>query len=308
MFDWLLQTLAEYPYLGAMFVFLLCGLGLPLPEEIVLVSAGYACFKDFAHVGWMIAACASAILAGDALPFVLGRLFGPRLLRLRPLRLVVNRRRLAKLDVWFRRRGDLAVFFARFVPGLRVVAYFTAGTLRMRGLRFLVLDLAGIALVCPPLIWVGYHFGDVIDDAILRVRQVERGILWTVVLSVVVVLLVWTLRQRRRQRDLARGPAETYVAPSVPTASPGAGKQEGGSPQPTETEEPSAAERSPAPTSAGDESSGSAPSGGLSAGGAPAEDAPPEEPATRPTDSTPGAGEPERPPSRPSPRDDTSRG
>lgn len=220
MFDWLLETFALYPYLGAAVVFLACGLGLPLPEEIVLVSAGYACFKGFAHVGWMMGACAASILAGDLVPFLLGRTFGPRLLRLRPLRMLVNRRRLAKLDKWFRRRGDLAVFFARFVPGLRVVAYFTAGTLRMRAMRFLVLDLAGIALVCPPLIWVGYHFGDVIDEAILRVKQVERGILWTVIGAAVVLIVVWSVRQRRRQRELARTPAETFVAPTVPPAEP----------------------------------------------------------------------------------------
>src|SRR5690606_14691517 len=116
MFDWLVETFTQYPYLGTAVVFLACGLGLPLPEELVLVAAGYVCFKGFADPVWMMAACAESILAGDAVPYLLGRLFGPRLLRLRPLRILVNRRRLAKLDLWFRRRGDLAVFFARFVP------------------------------------------------------------------------------------------------------------------------------------------------------------------------------------------------
>jgi membrane protein DedA with SNARE-associated domain len=216
MFDWLVDTFTRYPYLGVAIVFFMCGVGLPLPEEIVLVAAGYVCFKGFAQLLWMMATCGGSILLGDALPFVLGRVFGPRLLRLRPLRIVVNRRRLAMLDRWFRRRGDLAVFFARFVPGLRVVAYFTAGTLRMRAVRFLTLDIAGIALVCPPLIFVGYHFGDVIDEAILLVQRVERGILWTVIAAVVVLALGWSIRQRRKQREQTRAPAETYVAPTVP--------------------------------------------------------------------------------------------
>lgn len=237
MFDWLVETFTLYPYLGVAIVFLLCGLGLPLPEEIVLVAAGYVCFKGFAAPGWMIGACAGSILVGDAVPFSLGRLFGPRLLRLRPLRMIVNRRRLAKLDLWFRRRGDLAVFFARFVPGLRVVAYFTAGTLRMRVVRFLVLDIAGIALVCPPLVFVGYHFGDVIDSAILMVQRVERGLLWGVVAAVVVLAVGWSLRQRKKQRELIRTPAETYVGPTVapdPTlVPPQSGAAEIPAPQPS---------------------------------------------------------------------------
>jgi membrane protein DedA with SNARE-associated domain len=218
MFDWLVETFTLYPYLGVAIVFLACGLGLPLPEEIVLVAAGYVCFKGFASIDYMMLACAGSILAGDAVPFLLGRVFGPRLLRLRPMRIIVNRRRLAKLDLWFRRRGDLAVFFARFVPGLRVVAYFTAGTLRMRVHRFLLLDVAGIALVCPLLVFLGYHFGDVIDHLILMVQRVERGLLWTVIGALVVLAVVWSLRQAKKQRELTRAPAETYVAPTVPPA------------------------------------------------------------------------------------------
>ncbi len=239
MFDWLVETFTLYPYWGVAIVFVLCGLGLPLPEEIVLVSAGYVCFKGFAHPGWMIGACSASILVGDAVPFLLGRVFGPRLLRLRPLRVIVNRRRLAKLDLWFRRRGDLAVFFARFVPGLRVVAYFTAGTLRMRVARFLVLDIAGIALVCPPLVWVGYHFGSVIDDAIVQVQRVERGILWTVIAGIVVVVVTYSLRQRKKQRELTRTPAETYVEPTVP---PPVLPPDGGEPATTGQETEPAAE------------------------------------------------------------------
>ena len=33
----LIQILTDYPYIGVAAVFLLCGLGLPLPEEIVLL-------------------------------------------------------------------------------------------------------------------------------------------------------------------------------------------------------------------------------------------------------------------------------
>lgn len=220
MFDWLVETFGHYPYAGVAIVFVLCGLGLPLPEEIVLIAAGYVCFKGLASVGWMMAACAGSILLGDVVPFLLGRTFGPRLLRVRLLRVIANRRRLAQLDHWFRRRGDLAVFFARFVPGLRVVAYFTAGTLRMKVHRFLALDVGGIVLVCPPLIWVGSHFGAVIDDAIVRVQQVERGILWTVIGGLTLTALLMWLRRRRRSRELSRSTAETFVAPTVPPSPP----------------------------------------------------------------------------------------
>ena len=45
MFDQLVQAISDYPYIGVALVFLLCGLGFPLPEELVLLAGGYICFK-----------------------------------------------------------------------------------------------------------------------------------------------------------------------------------------------------------------------------------------------------------------------
>jgi membrane protein DedA with SNARE-associated domain len=219
MFDDLVQWLANYPYPAVALVFVLCGMGLPLPEELVLIAAGYICatYPDKAALHWMIAWCAGGILTGDLVPFVLGRTFGTRLLRLRWLRLLVTRRRLAKFDNWFRRRGDLVIFIARFIAGIRAVAFFTAGTMKMPIRRFLLLDGCGIVLIVPVLTWVGSHFADVIDSAILRVRAIERGLLWSTLAALVVAggwLWLW---RRRRSRALASpAPAETFVEPRLP--------------------------------------------------------------------------------------------
>ena len=38
MFDWLVETFTAHPYLAAAVVFLICGMGFPLPEELVLAT------------------------------------------------------------------------------------------------------------------------------------------------------------------------------------------------------------------------------------------------------------------------------
>ncbi len=215
MFDWLVDAFTAYPYLGVAVAFFFCSIGLPLPEELVLIAAGYVCFRGWAEWPWMMSASAGAILLGDLLPFFLGKTFGTRLLRLRPLRLLVNKRRLSRFDRWFRRRGDLVIFFARFIAGLRVVAYFTAGTMRMSYRRFLTLDLLGIALVVPTFIWIGYRFGHIIDDAIERVTQVERGIQIAVVVSIALAVLLYWVRSHRRNAQIAGRRSETYVEPTI---------------------------------------------------------------------------------------------
>ena len=127
MFDSIVQAIADYPYLGVALFFLICGLGFPLPEELVLIAGGYICakFPDKAQLGLMMLWCGGSILAFDLLPFVLGRIFGARIMRLRWLRITFTRKRLATFDRWFRRRGDLVIFLARFLAGIRVIAFFT---------------------------------------------------------------------------------------------------------------------------------------------------------------------------------------
>lgn len=220
MFDWLVETFNTYPYLGVGVVFLICGLGLPLPEEIVLVAAGYACFKGSAHLETMMAACAVSILIGDLVPFALGRWLGLPLLRLRPMRLIITPQRLARFNRWFRRRGNLVIFFSRFVAGIRVVAYFTAGTVKMKWWRFIAIDICGIALIVPVFVYVGYRFGGAIDDVIARVQTLERGILYTAIGVGVVVGVWYWIRWRSRQRLLIGTSTETYVEPSEPVRRP----------------------------------------------------------------------------------------
>jgi len=256
MFDQIVAVLEQYPYVGVAAVFLLCGLGLPLPEEIVLLAAGYICTKlpQQVTLPLMMVWCAGAILCGDLIPFVLGRVFGARLLRLRWMRLLVNKQRLAMFDRWFRRRGDAVILIARFIVGLRVVAFFTAGTMKMPWRRFLVLDGLGILLIVPLLTWLGYTSAGFIDDMIANVQRVERGILWAAVGGLVVLALWAWLRRRRIVLQRQRGLGETFVHPvHPPTEAPAETETPQGAPPdtppngPDEPDGPDGSEPAPPP-------------------------------------------------------------
>lgn len=237
MFEHIVGALADYPYLVVLGLFLLCGVGLPLPEEIVLLAIGYVCAKwpENAVMHWMMLTSGGAILGGDLIPYVLGRVFGVRLLRLRWLRMFITKQRLAKFDHWFRRRGDTVIFIARFVAGLRVVAFFTAGTMKMPWRRFLLFDGIGIALIVPALILAGYHGASFIENVIATVQKVERGILWGAIgAGALVGLWFWLWRRGRLRRRAAGVPKEAYVQPR----------------RPVETADASSAENPPAPNDA----------------------------------------------------------
>ncbi|MFY9341744.1 MAG: DedA family protein [Planctomycetota bacterium] len=222
MFEQLVEAIQAYPYIGAAVVFVVCGIGLPLPEEIILLACGYICasWPERANLPVMMAWCAGAILTGDLVPTVLGRVFGVRLLRLRWVRRVISRQRLANFDRWFRRRGDWVILIARFLPGIRVVAFFTAGTMKMPWRRFLFLDGLGILLIVPIMTWIGYHSAGVIDRIVAVIERAERGILWGT-LGALVVAAVWLWLWRRRVAlRRHQKPVETFVQPQLPVQDP----------------------------------------------------------------------------------------
>src|SRR5258708_30333697 len=67
-------------YLWLIGILLLCGLGLPIPEDISLIAAGYFSYKGVLQVHRAAVICLAAVLAGGSLAFFIGRDFCPGVL------------------------------------------------------------------------------------------------------------------------------------------------------------------------------------------------------------------------------------
>jgi membrane protein DedA with SNARE-associated domain len=222
--DSVLEILGRYRYLAMFTILVLCGVGLPLPEEVTLLASGLA-------VGWRQAdfflasiACVGGILAGDAVIFALGRYFGRRLLRTGPLRWLLPPRRQARVKRLFARHGNKTVFFARFFVGIRIGVYAYAGQHGMKWSRFLFLDLLGAMISGPTSIWIGKFAAERIadpEDAHAFAQHVlHRAQHWIYIgIGVLVVLgiLHWLLSHRGERRKPEReGPPDGGVLPQAP--------------------------------------------------------------------------------------------
>lgn len=204
-----LNLLGRYQYVAMFGVLLLCGLGLPLPEEVTLISAGLAVGWEQADFVLASLVCVAGILAGDAVVFGLGRTVGPRLLGSRLMRFVLPERRQKRVAEFFGKHGNKTVFFARFFAGLRIGVYFYAGQHGMKWWKFLLFDLAGALISGPTSIWVGKFAASRIADPSearwFATHLLHRGQHWiyTGIGLLLVLMLVHMLYNRRRDRILA---------------------------------------------------------------------------------------------------------
>jgi membrane protein DedA with SNARE-associated domain len=199
--EWLLSQLTTHVYAKLAGILLLCGLGLPIPEDISLISAGYLAHLGKVELHPVFAVCFAAVLGGDTIAFLLGRMFGTRILASRLGRRYFNPRRQRRVRAYFRVYGSKVVFIARFLPGLRFSIFLSAGMLRVRPVIFIVYDSLAALLSVPFLVYSAWYFGDQIDHVIVWAKRSEYGIL-----AIVAVVLIYVGIKIYRKR---RAPAAT---------------------------------------------------------------------------------------------------
>ena len=122
-------------------------LGIPLPGEIVLVSAAFLASQHTIAVDPIGIGAAAVIgaVVGDSIGYTIGRRFGMHLFDLLERRFPKHFRsaHVAYAEHLFARWGVWAVFFGRFIALLRILAGPLAGALKMRYPRFLAANAAG---------------------------------------------------------------------------------------------------------------------------------------------------------------------
>ena len=202
----------HFGYLGILVVLLLCGLGLPLPEDVPLLTGGWLCYKGLANVWIMILVGLVGVLSGDFLLFSLGRRFGHQIMEHRLFRKLVNPSRLVKAERLFERHGFRIIFFGRFLPGLRPMLWVACGVSRVPAWIFATTNGAAACISVPTLVLLGKWFG----HSIHRVQQDVRNVMYLIVLIAVAVALAGTAYYiDKRQRGLLSEAAGEDAANAV---------------------------------------------------------------------------------------------
>jgi membrane protein DedA with SNARE-associated domain len=204
MLESLLNALQESPLTlwGPFCLLLLCGIGLPMPEDLVLVVAGMLAQDD--GRSWIPAALLMyiGVLGGDTIIFLLGRRYGTKLLAWQGTHHLFPPKKQARVQRLFDRHGSVILFIARFMPGLRAPIFSSAGAMNVSFVKFLVLDGVAALVSVPIFVWFGHwlwlKFDDDIQKLSVGMSQAERIALWVAVALVVGALAYRQFRARSR--------------------------------------------------------------------------------------------------------------
>jgi membrane-associated protein len=173
--------------------------GVPIPGETALITAGVLASRGKLQIEWVIVTAAAAAIIGDNIGYLIGRKGGRWLLE-RPGRFHRQRLEVIKTgEPFFERHGPKAVFFGRFLLGLRVWASWLAGATRMHWRTFVAWNALGGITWATGIGLLAYFLGNSAGNAI------ETFGIYGLVAVLVAIVSAFVLHRRARR----------HVAPSA---------------------------------------------------------------------------------------------
>jgi membrane protein DedA with SNARE-associated domain len=176
----------HFTYAGLFVVLVLCGMGLPMPEDVALLAGGYMVHRGITRYPITIAVALLGVVAGDNSLFFMGRRFGSGLVRYFALGRPGRKHQVERIEGFMQRHGHRAIFYARFLAGLRALIYLSAGSFGVRPAVFLLYDLLGALISVPIVVTLGYIFGKQLEMVVRYIGGFERLIMIVAFLSVAV--------------------------------------------------------------------------------------------------------------------------
>lgn len=173
----------HFTYLGLFVVLVLCGLGLPIPEDVALLAGGYLVHRGVTRYPITLVVSLVGVVAGDNSLFFLGRRFGTGWVRYFGIGRPGRQIQIERIQKFMQRHGHRAIFYARFLAGLRALIYLSAGSFGVRPGVFLLYDLLGALISVPIVVTLGYIFGKQLEMIVKYLGGFERLIVIVLILS-----------------------------------------------------------------------------------------------------------------------------
>lgn len=187
------------PYLLVAGSLILTGMGLPVPEEAFVITAGIAAHNGHMDPWLALAACLVGALIGDCVMYSIGYHFGHGLLRERHwFARYMTPERERQVEEMIQKHGLKVFLTARFLVGVRSPVYVTAGILRMPFRRFVLVDLLCASLVVSLFFGLSFIFAEAFQGMWHSIERAELWLTGAIGLAIAGVLLYFFLRRRRR--------------------------------------------------------------------------------------------------------------
>ena len=200
----IIEIMNNFGYIGIGLLILIENLFPPIPSEVILTFGGFMTItSDITVLGVIISSTIGSVL-GAVILYYIGKILNKeRLIKIVTSKygklLRVNPKDIISAEDWFNKKGNITVFFCRFIPVVRSLISIPAGMSEMPMLKFLIYTILGSATWNTVLVFVGAYAGDKVD-VILSVINNISDIILIVLIFVSVILIIFFYKKRIKNK------------------------------------------------------------------------------------------------------------
>ena len=193
--DWI----SHYGYAGIFSLLALGIFGLPVPDETLMAFVGYLIFRGRLQAipAFLSAFCGT--MCGITVSYAMGRGFGLYVIPRWRAFLHLSVERQVLVQSWYRRAGKWVLVFGYYVPGVRHVNAYVAGTSGLTLPAFAAFAYAGGFIWCLTFIGFGYFLGDRWGRGAFGVRWSVDALLGAALVGILAYF--WVRREKMRSEN-----------------------------------------------------------------------------------------------------------
>jgi membrane protein DedA with SNARE-associated domain len=202
-----IEPYIKYGPWAIMIIFILCGVGLHLSEDLILIPAGVLIAHGQLDLTETLVAAYVGLVIGDVMWIAMCRRFGTRMVHSRWFKRIIHPRRLLEAKHQMELKGIMVVVLARFIPGTRTPVITMAGILHMKWWKLLVVEFTTCAITVPLQVGLGYLAAIGMGEAKSTGEFIIKLVVITAVFVLAGVVLHWWITSRKRKGRAPRSKA-----------------------------------------------------------------------------------------------------
>lgn len=190
--------------------------GMPVPEELVLLSSGLLAFMarqpgkypppypgaEPVDVNTLMLVCFFAVFLSDTMVYLIGKFLGARMMRNAWVQKQMAGKTYITIQKWFDKYGAWCCGIFRFTPGLRFPGHLSCGILGIPIWKFLLIDFFAAVTSVPTQVWLVATYG----EEILAHLQEYKIALFSLM---AIVFAIWYFRKQAQEKRAAQSTASS---------------------------------------------------------------------------------------------------
>lgn len=193
-FSWIIR----YNYFGIYFLLMFGIIGLPIPDETLLAFVGYLCYQG--KINLFISAIVSFLgsISGITVSYCLGRFIGLPFIEKYGNYVRISIDKIEKVHLWFDRIGKWTLVIGYYLPGIRHITAYVAGTAKINFHIFSFYAYFGGLIWSLTFITLGYKLG---KNWSYVLKIIHHNLLLLTFGSLIILILFWVIGDRLKVKS-----------------------------------------------------------------------------------------------------------